>query len=68
MIQFIVTATLILGSCTVIIIDTKSVYLGIALATMMVIQWDQGKRVKALGLVVRKLWIDAKYGRKGVSL
>ena len=68
MLRFVIVSVLIVGLGTLVVLETGSLWTGLILVGMMVIQWDQAKRVRALALVLKKVYVDAKYGRRGVSL
>lgn len=66
--EFVIVLTMQLGVATLVTIDTGSVYLGVVLLFMMIWQYDQNRRNRAMSVVLKRLWMDARYGKKGVSL
>jgi hypothetical protein len=67
-VRFIIVSVMMLGAALLIVIDTRSVYLGVLLLLMMIVQYDQTRRIRAMSVILKRLWTDAKYGQKGVSL
>ncbi len=56
MVRFIIVATMILGSAFLVVIETKSILLGVLLVFVMVLQWDQARRIRAMSIVLRKIY------------
>lgn len=66
--EFVIILTMQLGVATLVTIDTGSVWLGVTLLFMMIWQYDQSRRNRAMSVVLQRLYTDARYGKKGVSL
>lgn len=56
-----------IGMSALVIQDTGSWFLGVLIFGMMVVQYDQMRRNTAMSIVLRRVYVDHKYGQKGMN-